>query len=145
MLAPPLFCTNSSFCAAFLPLFCLRRRFCKHAKFSKVNAKFSKVVDFLEPFGPKFFKDVVISLIFNRLLNPRKTGVFSSEKFSRSKFLKYEGTKRGNFEHSGQFISCCGDSSVLAGCYRDGPGFASRLATIFKIKANNFGGLPISS
>ncbi len=26
--------------------FCCFSRFCKHAKFSKVNAKFSKVVDF---------------------------------------------------------------------------------------------------
>ncbi len=34
------------FCARFLLKFCPFSRFCKHAKFSKVNAKFSKGVDF---------------------------------------------------------------------------------------------------
>jgi len=34
------------YCARFSLLFCYFLRFCKHAKFSKVNAKFSKGVDF---------------------------------------------------------------------------------------------------
>ena len=34
------------FCARFLLNFCYFSRFYKHAKFSKVNAKFSKGVDF---------------------------------------------------------------------------------------------------
>ncbi len=37
---------NPCICARFLLKFCASSRFCKHTKFSKVNAKFSKVVDF---------------------------------------------------------------------------------------------------
>ena len=44
------------FCARFLRKFCYFSRFCKHAKFSKVNAKFSKVVDFFSERSPIFTK-----------------------------------------------------------------------------------------
>ena len=40
------FAHRPHFCARFLLNFCYFSRFCKHAKFSKVNAKFSKGVDF---------------------------------------------------------------------------------------------------
>ena len=40
------FAHRPHFCPGFSLLFCYFSRFCKHAKFSKVNAKFSKVVDF---------------------------------------------------------------------------------------------------
>ena len=43
------FAHRPHFCARFLLKFCPFSRFCKHAKFSKVNAKFSKVVDFFFP------------------------------------------------------------------------------------------------
>ena len=42
------------FCAAISFKFCCFSRFCKHAKFSKVNAKFSKVVDFFFSTKPQF-------------------------------------------------------------------------------------------
>ena len=40
------FAHRPHFCAGFSLKFCGFSRFCKHAKFSKVNAKFSKGVDF---------------------------------------------------------------------------------------------------
>ena len=56
-------------------------RFCKHAKFSKVNAKFFCGVDFFKPSKGYFhrFSDKLLSI--STLANPLKTRVFSSKSF----------------------------------------------------------------
>ena len=77
----PNFAHTPYFRARFLLKFCPFSRFCKHAKFSKVNAKFSKGVDFSN------------QLTISYLVNSQKTGVFSSKSCFRGEFLKYGGQK----------------------------------------------------
>ena len=84
------------FCARFLLKFCCFSRFCKHAKFSKVNAKFSKVVDFFFSSKPLFCKNQTNRLTINRLANPQKTGLFSSKSFFLENFRNMEA-KNGCF------------------------------------------------
>ena len=81
------------FCARFLLKFCPFSRFCKHAKFSKVNAKFSKGVDFFFSTNADFHQNQAKPLAINHLANPQKTRVFSSKKLFRGKFSKYRGQK----------------------------------------------------
>ena len=81
------------FCARFLLKFCPFSRFCKHAKFSKVNAKFSKGVDFFSHRSRFFCQNQANGLTVNYLVAPRKIGVFSSKSCFRGEFLKYGGLK----------------------------------------------------
>ena len=82
------------FCARFLLKFCYVSRFCKHAKFSKVNAKFSKGVDFFFSANAVFCQNHPNRLIINHLTNPLKIGIFSSKSCFRGEFSKYGGQKR---------------------------------------------------
>ena len=90
----PNFAHTPYFCARFLLKFCPFSRFCKHAKFSKVNAKFSKVVDFFFSSKPFFCQNQVNKLAISQLANPQKTGFFSSKSCFRGKLSKYGGQKR---------------------------------------------------
>ena len=85
---------TSRFCAGFSLKFCSFSRFCKHEKFSKVNAKFSKVVDFFFSSKPFFCQNQVNKLAISQLANPQKTGFFSSKSCFRGKLSKYGGQKR---------------------------------------------------
>ena len=87
------FAHRPHFCARFSLTFCYFLRFCKHAKFSKVNAKFSKVVDFFFSTKPLFCQNQVNQLTINHLVNPQKTDVFSSKRCFRGKISKYGGLK----------------------------------------------------
>ena len=84
------------FCAGFSRNFCSFSRFCKHAKFSKVNAKFSKVVDFFFSTSPFFCQKHPNRLIINNLAKPQKTGLFSSKSFFVENFQNMEA-KNGPF------------------------------------------------
>ena len=84
------------FCARFLRKFSPFSRFCKHAKFSKVNAKFSKVVDFFFSTKPLFCKIQINPLTINHLSNLQKTGLFSSKSFFVENFRNMEA-KNGCF------------------------------------------------
>ena len=84
------------FCARFLRKFCPFSRFCKHAKFSKVNAKFSKVVDFFFSTKPLFCEIQINPLTINHLSNLQKTGLFSSKSFFVENFRNMEA-KNGCF------------------------------------------------
>ena len=75
------FAHRPHFCARFSLTFCYFLRFCKHAKFSKVNAKFSKVVDFFFSTNAFFRKNHHNRLIINNLIKPLKTRLFSSKSF----------------------------------------------------------------
>ena len=81
------------FCARFLLQFCPFSCFCKHAKFSKVNAKFSKGVDFFFSTKPLLCQNQINQLTISDLANPQKTGVFSSKSCFRGEFSKYGGLK----------------------------------------------------
>ncbi|MBQ8097513.1 MAG: hypothetical protein IJ243_10615 [Prevotella sp.] len=67
------FAHTPRFCAGFSLKFCCFLRFCKHAKFSKVNAKFSKVVDFFFSTNAVFWQNQFKPLIISLFLNPLKT------------------------------------------------------------------------
>ena len=90
------FAHGPCFCARFLLKFCCFSRFCKHAKFSKVNAKFSKVVDFFFSTSPFFYQKHPNRLIINNLAKPQKTGLFSSKSFFVENFQNMEA-KNGPF------------------------------------------------
>ena len=64
---------------SFFRIFCPVSRFFKHAKFSKVNAKFSKGVDFWKPEGRKFCQNLRNLLSISHLANPLKTRLFSAK------------------------------------------------------------------
>ena len=81
------------FCARFLLKFCYFSRFCKHAKFSKVNAKFSKGIDFWKPRNA-FFSLKLNQFTDNQLFSKiSKNGLFFVQMFFRGEFLKYGGQK----------------------------------------------------
>ncbi|MBQ8097777.1 MAG: hypothetical protein IJ243_11990 [Prevotella sp.] len=84
------------FCARFSLKFCDFLRFCKHANFSKVNAKFSKGVDFF--FSTKLFfrQNQTNQLKISCLQNHQKTGVFSSKSCFVENFRNIEA-KNGHF------------------------------------------------
>ena len=84
------------FGAGFSRKFCYFSRFCKHAKFSKVNAKFSKVVDFFFSAKPLFCQNRINQLKINYLQNPQKTGIFSPKSFFVKNFRNMEA-KNGHF------------------------------------------------
>ena len=71
--------TSPTFVHDFLLKFCSSSHHCKHAKFSKVNAKFSKVVDFFFSTKPLFRHNQNNQLTINHLANPQKTRIFSSK------------------------------------------------------------------
>ena len=81
------------FCAGFLLKFCSSSRFCKHAKFSKVNAKFSKGVDFFFSTKPFFRQNHHNCLIINNLAKTQKNGLIFVQKFFRGEFSKNRGQK----------------------------------------------------
>ena len=89
------------FCARFSLKFCYFSRFCKHAKFSKVNAKFSKVVDFFFSAKPLFCQNRINQLKINYLQNPQKTGIFSTKSFFVKNFRNMEA-KNGDFVNTFQ-------------------------------------------
>ena len=100
------FAHRRGFCAHFLPKFCAKCARCKHAKFSKVNAKFFCGVDFWKPVAAFFFKIFVNILIINTLLKSLKIHSFSRKNFFVQNFRVLEGVNgrkrpkiRGNFEH----------------------------------------------
>ena len=97
------------FCARFSRKFCYFSRFCKHAKFSKVNAKFSKVVDFFFSSKPFFCQNQVNRLTISQLVNHQKTGVFSSKSCFRGKLSKYGGQKR-------PFCQFCSKKMMVVPC-----------------------------
>ena len=68
----PKFAHKPSFCARFLLKFCYFSRFCKHAKFSKVNAKFFCGVDFFFSANADFCEFRIKLLIDRYLANPQK-------------------------------------------------------------------------
>ena len=76
--------------------FCYFSRFCKHAKFSKVNAKFSKGVDFFFSTNALFCKNQTNRLTINHLANLQKTGFFSPKSFFVKNFRNMEA-KNGYF------------------------------------------------
>ncbi|MBQ8096318.1 MAG: hypothetical protein IJ243_04445 [Prevotella sp.] len=90
------FAHRPHFCAGFSLKFCPFSRFCKHAKFSKVNAKFSKVVDFFFSTKPHFCKNQNNPLTINHLAKPQKTDFFSSKSFFVENFQNMEA-KNGHF------------------------------------------------
>ncbi|MBQ8096342.1 MAG: hypothetical protein IJ243_04565 [Prevotella sp.] len=92
----PKFAHKPYFCAGFSLKFCHVSRFCKHAKFSKVNAKFSKGVDFFSPRSPFICQSQINQLTINDLANPQKTGIFSSKSFFVENFRNMEA-KNGHF------------------------------------------------
>ena len=93
------FAHRPHFCAGFSLLFCYFSRFCKHAKFSKVNAKFFCGVDFFEP--PKgflcYFKTNRLKDI--HLTNPLKTRVFSAKSFLVRKSRVFSRVECSIFPH----------------------------------------------
>ena len=78
--------TKRVFCAAFFAFFCLVSLIFKHAKFSKVNAKFSKGVDFWNRKSPKFFKICGNYLFLSVLAKPLKIRLFSAKNFLAQNF-----------------------------------------------------------
>ena len=106
------------FCARFLLKFCCFSRFCKHAKFSKVNAKFSKVVDFFFSTSPFFCHNLLNRLIINNLANPQKTGLFSSKSFFVENFRNMEAK-------NGCFVNIFQNKSVQENCRMRIPASAS--------------------
>ena len=89
----PKFAHKPYFCARFLLKFCCFSRFCKHAKFSKVNAKFFCGLDFFflneRLFSPKL-SQLTDNQSFGKL---SKNWCFFVHKFFRGEFLKYGGQK----------------------------------------------------
>jgi len=77
----------------FLPFFCLDFLFCKHAKFSKVNAKFSKGVDFFQPSNAFFRKNKHKCLYSNYLAKSLKIRLFSAKNFLAQNFQNLEGVE----------------------------------------------------
>ena len=84
------------FCARFLLKFCPFSRFCKHAKFSKVNAKFFCGVDFFFSTNAFFCQNYHNCLIISNLAKHLKTRVFSSKSFFAQNFQNMEA-KNGHF------------------------------------------------
>ena len=89
-----IFAHTAWFCARFLRNFCPFSRFCKHAKISKVNAKFFCGVDFWKQTNAFFRRNSHKQLIANHLANPLKTRLFSSKTSFVKNFSKYGGLKR---------------------------------------------------
>ena len=86
--------TTNPFCAfsyIFWMFFCLEFPFCKHAKFSKVNAKFSKGVDFFQPSVAFFRQKQAQTSIFQSFSETFQNSLIFSQKFSRAEFSKFEG------------------------------------------------------
>ena len=77
----------------FSSFFCLDCRFCKHAKFSKVNAAEKFGVDFWKRKGAKFLQNQHKSLYYNHLAKPLKTRVFSAKNFLAQNFQNLEGAE----------------------------------------------------
>ena len=81
-------CTTAAALCRFLAVFCkisgkfgVVFRFCKHAKFSKVNAKFFCGVDFFQPSKEFLSCFEANELKISVLTNPLKTRVFSAKSF----------------------------------------------------------------
>ena len=68
------------------PKFCIELRFCKHAKFSKVNAAEKFGVDFFSPLARFFARFERNLLKDNVLLKSLKTRLFSSKSFLAQNF-----------------------------------------------------------
>ena len=102
----PKFAHRIYFCARFLLNFCYFSRFCKHAKFSKVNAKFSKGVDFFFSTNANFRQNRTNQLTINHLANHLKIGVFSSKSFFVENFQNMEA-KNGHFVNIVQKKELC--------------------------------------
>ena len=90
----PKFAHLTCFCARFLLKFCYFSRFCKHAKISKVNAKFSKGVDFFFSTNANFYKKSTQITDNQPFTELSQNSRFFVQKFFRGEFLKYGGQKR---------------------------------------------------
>ena len=77
----------------FFAIFCLDFLFCKHAKFSKVNSKFSKGIDFFQPSNAFFDKNERKYLFPSYLEKNLKIRLFSAKKFLAQNFQNMKGVE----------------------------------------------------
>ncbi len=84
----PKFAHKPCFCARFLLKFCYFSRFCKHAKFSKVNAKFFCGVDFFFLSESRFLRILNQSTDRQILSKPSKNRRFFVQKLFSWRILE---------------------------------------------------------
>ena len=74
----------------FFVFFCLESLFCKHAKFSKVNAFWKFGVDFFQPSAAFFRQNCHKHLFTSHLAKVFKIRLFSAKNFLAQNFQKFE-------------------------------------------------------